>query len=773
MAPTVDIWVNGVQRTDLVLRSIKASLVRPYEAELYWPERHDAPPYHPRLWDQVRLRLADGTTVFRGNVTAFEPGGLQQEGLAWRCEGKRFRLEEEPVRINGRGYYIWNRRGATCHEGTGGEDSPGRDGGKWTPGEIIIDILEHALGIPAAGSEISGHHETDCNVTDTFLTSADVAGYDAAALLALDSIIGEFSVDNTSIADAISLLLALNGGYYGWYIRPSDGVLTVIDLDAQSTDTLEAAEVGHWQDEAGTDYVLVNNELEWSLEGVVSTIVLQGVDRTVEVKPSNIEGSGSLAKNGGGELEYVNAPWRGFDAAYRPQCQPYRHPCGKQIDLAREFTPPEGWLSSDHQPRVYKGTTNGAKYAYWPSSHVTPKWHFYSGIIGFHEVPNLKWYEKLFGWYYARLPFTVTAGPDGDAYHCFGYERTRTIYDSTFKHPTSYPTPGTVDDITAMEILVERLLRIFKDVRRQGTFLCDGVSFADYTIGHRYSVENLGPPAIGGTTTTQGACTAAPTSWGRLKINALEIEWDFADNTTRLLVANTYWMLESYSELKRRLEQNLFAQRELDLSEDIFTCQIQDPGNPTLPPDHYSTTNPPPTQAPLTSTAPPPEPTTTVPPPPTTAAPGSTTSKKAGSTTSGAPGSTTSSEAPGSTTSGAPPGSTTTGCPSPSECAGLCANKYCVDLSAMDCGSFAGSCGEVELTYDSGCVWTGQDEYFVCGGDVECVGTGRWELEIAHGPSGDKCRWRKTALGDCPDGTYSHVGGDCDDCPGTVVVDTC
>ncbi|MHC4592654.1 MAG: hypothetical protein ACYS8L_08175, partial [Planctomycetota bacterium] len=195
----VHIYVNAVLREDLKVLHIRASYVRPWEAELYVPGRHDAAPALG-LNDLVRVREpATGRTLFRGNVVEAAPGGIGREGVRWRVCGKRWRLENEPVRINGRGMYLWNRRGHTCREGEGGEDSPGQDGGKWTAGEIIVDVLEHALGVPPGGSGIPGHHGVSGCCTETYLTDDDITGYDAADLLALDSVVGEFSVSNTSV----------------------------------------------------------------------------------------------------------------------------------------------------------------------------------------------------------------------------------------------------------------------------------------------------------------------------------------------------------------------------------------------------------------------------------------------------------------------------------------------------------------------------------------------------------------------------------------------
>lgn len=579
------IYINGVENTDLVLRRITASFTQPWAAELHYPGRHDE--YRAvKPWDSVRIDI-DGTTRFRGNITQVNPGGVAREGVAYLAQDRRFRLANEPVRINGAGHYTWNRRGYLCTDGDGGEDSPGKDGGKWTAGEIVVDILEHALGLPAGGSDISGHHGTASCVSGTYLDSADVAGYTASDILALDSYVGEFTVDDTPVADAISELLALNGGFYGWHIDPASGELVVTDLDSESAVSIAAGEHGHWQDEAGKDYALLGNELSWSLDGVFSTIRIQGSDKTQEEQPANIEGTANAGAGNLGELELVAAPWKGFAAVYRAAAQPTRRFTLKPIDDAGTYTPPNGYYSYPKLPRVYQGTAAGSKTVWKPTGSLHPYWMVPAGLIGFANAPSLGVGEKLWGWYHAAVPFVATRGPEGDAWAHYGYERTRTVYDPGFKHTSSYPQAGTADDATAMDALAERLLRLYRDVRRQGRLTADGVDFSSFILGRRYGVTNLGPTTLAASTTAPGSSTTPgpstttpwpdPMDWDTLRVNAVEVAWDFESGTTELTVANTFFMLPEYSEMKRRLETNLFVQRDLDLSESIYECQVQAP----------------------------------------------------------------------------------------------------------------------------------------------------------------------------------------------------
>ncbi|NLW49895.1 MAG: hypothetical protein GXY85_03510, partial [Candidatus Brocadiaceae bacterium] len=102
----VDVYVNDALAPDLVVRTIRASYVRPWQAELEWPGRHDDPP-DVRLWDEVRIEDDAGNVRFDGFLTGIEPGGVDSEGVRYTASDRRFILENEPVRINGRGYYLW------------------------------------------------------------------------------------------------------------------------------------------------------------------------------------------------------------------------------------------------------------------------------------------------------------------------------------------------------------------------------------------------------------------------------------------------------------------------------------------------------------------------------------------------------------------------------------------------------------------------------------------------------------------------------------------
>ena len=618
----VNVYINGVLRTNLTAVRIVESFTQPCICELRYVDRHDS--YPLRLYADVTVRRSDTLALlFSGNVTQMTPGGVAGEGIDYIAHGRRFRLANEPVRINGSTAYKWNdREYRSDHES--GEDSPGMDGRKWTAGEILIDILEHALGYPGGVSDIPGHHSTPGCVTDTYLAMQDISGYNAADILALTTVIGEFQADNMMFDFAISELLASNGGFYGWYITPS-GILRVVDLDTVPEDDIEAGELGHWQDEGGTDYVLLDNRLNWSLDGVYTSVTIQGEDETVEVKPSNLDSCANAALNGGGALELVAAPFKDYPNAYRAIDQPYRKwavrgtgfegSCEDWRNICECGIP--GGLSGIRRgiPRVYKGTAAGAKtYVTRPGGGFNWAINYVTGIVSFYwdVEATLVGAEELWGWYWARRPFIVTAGPDGTAYDCLGYERVLWIFDRAFRAETSWPNPGEASEAADMALLAQRLLDQRKDIRIQGAVVCDDVDPVTYSLERRFNVTRLDPPT---TTTAIGvtaACWPDPMDWAHLSLNVLEVAHNFDENTVEMTIGNTFWMLESYSELKRRLglDQGWDTERDREWWPDDLTDTGDSPDiGTTFTPGPTTTAGPPPT---TTTAAPGPTTTTTL-----------------------------------------------------------------------------------------------------------------------------------------------------------------
>lgn len=618
LIPEYSVHVAGTERTDLVCTSLRRSYVEPWSCELQHAGDHEDHGVEPK--DSVVVKDSAGTEVFSGTAEELRPGGVAREGATIFAYGKRHRMKNEPVRINGRAHYVWNRRGHRCSEDNAGEDSPGRDGELWTAGEIALDILEHAAGIPSGGSGISGHHSTSGCVTDTYLSSV-ITGWTASDWLALDTVPGEFSVSSTKLADALQILVESVGGFHGWYID-SSGQIHLNDLTSLSVRELQAGEQGHWQDEAGKDYELLGNELTWSLDGVVSEVHVQGQDQLVEVKPSNIEGCGNAALNGGGELEMVSKPWRGWDyGAWRAKDQPYRRwssrgvgnngSCSDTSDC--ECGLPEGYGGWTYTPRIYRGTDTGEKTLVMDDPDVggsTGTWRlmhsaFTCSFIGFYwdVEADLAADEKLWGWYWARQPWSVSSGPSGNAYNCYGHQGVLQIVDASFD-------PDNSDDVTAAQQLADNVLAGRQDVRVQGRLETDGVNPVSHGLDEAYSVTGLEQP----TPTLPAGCSEDPLCWASLDTAAVEVVYDLRRNVTELTLANSYSQLDTHSEIMRRLKNNAFRNQELNLSRNINDCQVD---STTTDPegDKLTTPTPTPTQPTPTPTKPTPTPTQPTPTP--------------------------------------------------------------------------------------------------------------------------------------------------------------
>jgi hypothetical protein len=94
----------------------------------------------------------------------------------------------------------------------------------------------------------------------------------------------------------------------------------------------------------------------------------------------------------------------------------------------------------------------------------------------------------------------------------------------------------------------------------------------------------------------------------------------------------------------------------------------------------------------------------------------------------------------------------------------ICCGHFvcCADPIAMARVDEGGSPGS--------CVWIGTSS--ACPATLICS-AGEWWLRIVHGPTGDECRYRRTATASsCPAGLYELYvdGSSCSDCPATVTV---
>ena len=62
-------------------------------------------------------------------------------------------------------------------------------------------------------------------------------------------------------------------------------------------------------------------------------------------------------------------------------------------------------------------------------------------------------------------------------------------------------------------------------------------------------------------TSTTTAAPPRPRDWDRLRLNAVEVTYDLRRDATEIRVANSFFMLDGYSEIKRRLMHSQRARR--------------------------------------------------------------------------------------------------------------------------------------------------------------------------------------------------------------------
>ena len=174
-------YIEGVERQELNIIAVTVSYIESDFATLELNGvRHDELPAW--LLNNARVTIKeDGTTVFDGRVRVNEPGGVAKEGATFRAYGARYFLDKEIIcRINGSATKEWMPNGSATDAG----GPLHRVDRRWTVGEALLDIFEHARGIPLEGTALPEHHENPTDVHDTYLSDEFIASYDAADIKA-------------------------------------------------------------------------------------------------------------------------------------------------------------------------------------------------------------------------------------------------------------------------------------------------------------------------------------------------------------------------------------------------------------------------------------------------------------------------------------------------------------------------------------------------------------------------------------------------------------
>jgi hypothetical protein len=485
--------------------------------------------------DRVRVE-ADESVVFDGWVRLNEPQGVAKEGIAYTAYGPRWRLENEVcVRVNGSYAYTYNPNS--------GRDSRAPEGGwlgRWTVGEVIVDLLEHALGIPESGSAIPLHHSGSEDVYDVYMTSDLISGYDAETILSFTTRVTEFDVQGMRFGDALTLLLQQEG-QVGWYIDPDTKELRFVWLGAGATVSLSAGEIGHHADELGKGYEVEDNPLRMSLEEVYTKIIIQGRNKTVEIRPEGMPGGRPQTPLGNARLEKGWDPsletswrWEDWRAGHYNGDNRYEWVWRRYVAAPVEQRVWRLGMMQDDNGIPY-GTGTWLCGVVFHGAEQGPKTRVFAERVIYYEygvVLFLRPYlppsgEGLWAWYRCEQPFVVTLGPAGSAYTNYGLISEMVIYDEGFEHKTSrLPTRGSYysifggrDDTGHMLQVAQRLLSVYGSERIYGAVVLDGISPGRFAPGTRVNFAHL-------------------QKWSNVGLDVMQTICEPQTETTRLLVGN-------------------------------------------------------------------------------------------------------------------------------------------------------------------------------------------------------------------------------------------
>ncbi|HOX38746.1 MAG TPA: hypothetical protein PL033_12220 [Candidatus Brocadiia bacterium] len=542
--------INGTLRNDVEVRRVSFGYTGPSRAELFAADRLDAASGLLENNDLVQIWHASESSenlIFHGWIYRVIPGSVATEGVSYLALDRRARLADAKVRVNGGYSYAWNRRGFHCDHGAGAA-GPGGLNSLWTTGEILIDILEHALGVPEDGSAIPSHHADASYVTEPFLSASDYT-YIASDVLAMDAQVTEFSVNGESLAEAITRLVDATGGDYGWRVAP-DGRIRVVNHRLCPTVSVRAGEEGHYVDEAGKDYNLEDNRLSFNLDGVFTRVTIQGDDGTDMVMPANVL-EGENEETGNSEVLLVSSDEPGWHSVWRLPHDQERmswRPVSSDV--------PEGWGTFPNGPRLYRGTREGGKIALAPTD-----WFYNPQNFMIYVWPGADWElgedETLWGWYYYNTPFKVTAGPSGSAYSDYGFDAEYVIYDPEWKSPTGWPQ-SSQSASDAMAQLAAELVAQYGDARICGTVTIDAASRSDLDLERRISFANLDG-----------------NKWSDLDVGIMQTDWEPARRRVTHTVAHRITALDGYREARRRMELSAFMKNALYKEEKLRGCLVR------------------------------------------------------------------------------------------------------------------------------------------------------------------------------------------------------
>jgi hypothetical protein len=312
-----------------------------------------------------------------------------------------------------------------------------------------------------------------------------------------------------------------------WRIDPATKTFYVEKFDTGSPVTVAAGQVGHAVGEDGKDYRLIQDELSFSTEGVVTACIVQGMDKTVEIIPPVPGGPGSsgdavmipaweaadavgwtMKKWGDGEYEGV--PGKALvNRTWKARSHDNRRWAGQQGTIV---------VNDQNIVRFYGGPVVTLGSLYTNAGRLNGGWNVASdyGTITFQEPQPQLAGTTLYFWGRVLGP-NIMRYPDpnppynepeyiGTAYDDHELAVEKVLIVPSMEHPTS--RLGTVagfsyggfqkawcgdirDDRTWMRKLAQAYVEANNSEKIAGDITVHGAGITEYITGKRVKIGNL------------------------------------------------------------------------------------------------------------------------------------------------------------------------------------------------------------------------------------------------------------------------------------------
>jgi len=533
MSDTYQVKVDGTIVTDLEITSISYGYPFGSEATLFYKGPHDVGLAYMTNNNDIQIST-DGflTLIFRGRLSLNNPRGVLREGVSYRVDGLERVANRYKVKYNSSLQWVYNQDNNLDFY------SPNASGRPWTVGQIMVDILEHALGLTTT-SAIPKHHPFTTSVTDPYLPSTVLTSYNATALLALNRQMGTVRVKGENFWTMLLHLLDF-ADHHGLYIDPTDPTnptLTVWNYaDSTPTPVYFGVIDSHVDDPSYVPNVK-DSDIKFSLDGCKTKIIIEG-------RPSFQENlSITMIDNSANDGSPPGTSWIAKDPIYRRMAVSYFS--------AETGTTIHKLSTGDNSPRLVGIDPNtvtfdierGIAYSDTPLTAPVTAQAFYA------------------------VPVQVVAGPGGSAYTNYGVVIEEGIFDAKFSasgendnyaiyarsgqtihYPTLYSKFFPESSVTSsgssssgagtigiMQDVASALLARLGDERVSAEFLLDNIDFDTYNL--QSSIYCMG---------------LTGSQWDTLNAQVMKIDVDIQSNSMRLFCSNDIYKNEVYPEFRRR-----------------------------------------------------------------------------------------------------------------------------------------------------------------------------------------------------------------------------